>query len=444
MKFPVSDTIRQFSDVFTDAGYRLYIVGGAVRDYLLGIENSDFDFCTDAMPDEVTSLFKHVIPTGIKHGTVTVLFKGNSFEVTTFRTEAGYSDRRHPDKVCFVSSLEEDLSRRDFTVNAFAADCNDGNIIDLFDGIGDLKAGRIRAIGDPHTRFTEDALRLLRMCRFASKLGFDVDETTFFCAKELCDTISFVSSERIFDELDKTLKSQDPARGLRLMHDSGLLEHIIPELEETSSVRQDKQVCSDVLSHIIESVRQSALRNAGISVRWALLLHDIAKPLCMKETDGKLSFYGHEIKGSEMARAVLRRLKASNALTDKACLLIENHMIRYESTWTDGAVKRFINRVGKENIEDLFALQFCDQAATEGKSHESEYSEFRQRIEKLSIEPLGIKDLAINGKDLIALGIPKNNRMGEILKLLLEEVLDDKSLNNREDLLKLAGLHMQA
>ena len=263
MKYPVPENIRRFASIFRDNGHKLYIVGGAVRDHLLGIPNSDYDFCTDAKPEEVISMFRHVIPTGIKHGTVTVLFKADTFEVTTFRTEGAYSDARHPDSVTFVTDLAEDLSRRDFTVNAFAADCLDGKIIDLFDGMKDLKDRTIRAIGVPRERFEEDALRIMRLARFCSKLGFEPDPETQKAATELCNNISNVSQERIYDELSKILLTKHPTVGLRLLEDMGVLEIILPELTECRRIGQTKVGANDVLEHIYNTVDAAASWNYG-------------------------------------------------------------------------------------------------------------------------------------------------------------------------------------
>lgn len=437
-KYPVSDTIQEFSSVFENSGFSLYIVGGAIRDYLLGIPNSDYDFCTDATPDQVVKLFKHVIPTGIKHGTVTVLFKGNSFEVTTFRTEGNYTDRRHPDNVSFVTSLEEDLSRRDFTVNAFAADCKTGEIIDLFNGENDLNNNTIRAIGNPKERFSEDPLRILRMCRFSAKLGFTPEESTKVAASELCSLISCVSQERIFEEIDKTLASKVPSIGFDLMYDIGLLELILPELAACKVVVQNKVGSDNVLEHILNSVDESAERGYIQPIRWALLLHDIGKVSTMKSDNGNIRFYSHDIESAKLSTVVLSRLKASNSLIDFANLLISNHMVKYNSNWTDGAVKRFINRMGIENTDYLFELQWCDQVASEGVSKEAEYKEFIERIAKLKTEPLSIKDLKVSGEDLYTIGIPKNKEMGIVLNKLLEAVLDEPSLNKKEILLERA------
>ena len=441
MKYPVPEIIRQFASIFRENGHRLYIVGGAVRDHLLGRPNSDYDFCTDAKPEEVIPMFRRVIPTGIKHGTVTVLFKGESFEVTTFRTEGAYSDQRHPDSVTFVTDLSEDLSRRDFTVNAFAADCLDGSIIDLFDGMKDLKSKTIRAIGIPRERFEEDALRLMRLARFCSKLGFEPDPETKQAASQLSASITNVSQERIYDELSKILMTEKPTVGLRLLEDIGVLEHILPELTECRRIEQTKVGATDVLEHIYNTVDAAAHFRYSYNVRLAALLHDIAKPQTMVINPyGIMRFYGHDIKSAQMARAVMRRLKCSNQLTDTVCNLIENHMVKYSPNWTDGAVKRFIKRVGKENINELFELQWCDQIASEGKSKVEEYDPFIRRIKELENQPMSVRELAVSGDDLAQAGIPKSKVMGDILDELLEMVIDYPSLNEKETLINQAIL----
>ena len=441
MKYPVPEIIRQFASIFRENDHRLYIVGGAVRDYLLGRPNSDYDFCTDAKPEEVIPMFRRVIPTGIKHGTVTVLFKGESFEVTTFRTEGAYSDQRHPDSVTFVTDLSEDLSRRDFTVNAFAANCLDSSIIDLFDGMKDLKSKTIRAIGIPRERFEEDALRLMRLARFCSKLGFEPDPETKQAASQLSASITNVSQERIYDELSKILMTEKPTVGLRLLEDIGVLEHILPELTECRRIEQTKVGATDVLEHIYNTVDAAAHFRYSYNVRLAALLHDIAKPQTMVINPyGIMRFYGHDIKSARMARVVMRRLKCSNLLTDTVCNLIENHMVKYSPNWTDGAVKRFIKRVGKENINELFELQWCDQIASEGKSKVEEYDPFIRRIKELENQPMSVRELAVSGDDLAQAGIPKSKVMGDILDELLEMVIDYPSLNEKETLINQAIL----
>lgn len=439
-KYPVSEKLSQFSSIFNSNSFKLYIVGGAVRDYLLGIENHDYDFCTDATPQQVMAIFHKVIPTGIKHGTVTVLFKGESFEVTTFRTEGTYSDNRHPDNVTFVTDLHEDLSRRDFTINAFAADCEDGEIIDLFNGMADLRNGIVRAIGNPVERFTEDALRMMRLARFCSKLGFMPEDKTKLAAKQLSQNISVVSQERIYDELSKMIMSKRPTVGLQILQDCNLLYRILPELEPCALIEQDKVGSKDVLGHIFNTVDATARFDYGLNVRMAALLHDIGKPSSMRiDEKGVVSFYGHETVGASMAIKTLRRLKCSNQFIDEVSILIANHMVRYQPNWTDGAVKRFIKRVGNQNIDRLFELQWCDQIASEGKSKVDEYDEFIQRIQEVQDQPMTIKDLEITGDDLFSTGIPKSKVMGQVLEQLLELVLDDPSLNEKKTLLEKAG-----
>ena len=434
-KYPVSGKISEFASVFSENGFSLYIVGGAVRDWLLGIPNSDYDFCTDATPEQVMGIFRKVIPTGIKHGTVTVLFVGESYEVTTFRTEGAYSDSRHPDSVKFVRNLEEDLSRRDFTVNAFAADCTDGTVTDLFGGIDDLRTGVIRAIGNPVERFTEDALRMMRLARFCSKLGFKADEATLQAARQLAGNIANVSQERIFDELSKILMTKVPTVGLSILEDTGILGIILPELMACRAIEQTKVGANNVLEHIYNTVDAAASWNYCFEVRLAALLHDIAKPQTMSINNyGMMRFHGHDVKSAQMARLVMKRLKCSNKLIDDVAIIIENHMVKYRSDWTDGAVKRFIRRVGKENINNLFELQWCDQIASEGKSKVDEYDEFISRIRALENEPMGIRDLAVTGDDLAAAGIPRSKVMGDILNDLLEMVIDYPTLNTKETL----------
>ena len=339
----------------------------------------------------------------------------------------------------FVRSLEEDLSRRDFTVNAFAADCTDGRIIDLFDGLSDLKSKTIRAIGDPKERFKEDALRMMRLARFCAKLGFKADPSTLLAASELSSDISVVSQERIFDELSKTLMSKVPTVGLRLMEETGIMQIILPELTDCRKIEQTKVGAQDVLEHIYNTVDASASLGYNFTVRLAALLHDIGKPSTMFiNTYGMMRFHGHDIKSAEMARTVMRRLKCSNKLTDDVCIIIENHMVKYRSDWTDGAVKRFIRRVGKENINNLFELQWCDQIASEGRSRVDEYDQFIRRIHDLEDQPMSVKDLAISGDDLAKAGIPRSKVMGDILNALLEMVIDYPTLNTKETLLEQA------
>jgi putative nucleotidyltransferase with HDIG domain len=433
--FPISQSIRQFADRFTQAGFSIYIVGGAVRDHLLGRKTNDFDFATDALPDEVMRLFRSVIPTGIKHGTVTVLFKGSSYEVTTFRIDGTYADNRHPDSVKFVRSLEEDLRRRDFTINALAVDATNGKVIDFHHGMDDLKSQSIRAIGDPRKRFEEDALRILRACRFSAQLEFSIEIETRSAMTSLSHRLASVSAERIRTEIMKMMESPRPSLGIRVMHDTLALDVILPELAMGDNISQKGAHRLDVLQHGIAAC-DSAPQSKPL-VRLAALLHDIGKVPTKRVTEsGETIFYQHEIESENMAGNILRRLKFSNEERNIVLNLIRNHMFHYTPDWTDGAVRRFINRVGTDAIADLFDLRLADQKAIHGQTHFENLVEFQNRIDKVLQQSTALttKDLAINGEDLFRLGIPKGPIMGVILKQLLETVLDDPTENEFEKL----------
>ncbi|HZJ87545.1 MAG TPA: CCA tRNA nucleotidyltransferase, partial [Sphaerochaeta sp.] len=273
--FPLNETLRRFGAHFTAAGYSLYIVGGAIRDYLLGLSVQDYDFATDATPKEVMDLFRRVIPTGIEHGTVTVLFERSAFEVTTFRTDGTYLDGRRPTSVLYVTDLAQDLSRRDFTINAFAADCTSGKIIDLHAGKADLKAKQIRAIGEPTERFEEDGLRILRAARFSAKLNFSIEEKTLQAMKETKGMIDRVSAERIREELFALLASDNPHRGLTYLQKSEVLERVLPELCEGLGIEQGGMHHEDVFSHALSTAQMATHFSKDPVVRMAALLHDI-------------------------------------------------------------------------------------------------------------------------------------------------------------------------
>lgn len=443
-KFPSDARLKAFAARFKESGFSLYAVGGAVRDFLLSLPNSDYDFATDATPEEVMKIFPRVIPTGIKHGTVTVLFRGASYEVTTFRTEGAYSDSRHPDSVSFVRSLDEDLKRRDFTINAFAADIYTGEIIDLNGGWEDLKSKTLRAIGNPKERFEEDALRMLRACRFAAKLGFEIESATFEAIRESAHLITKVSEERIYSEICSMLSSAAPQRGIRLMHESSLLPLVLPEIEAEAGCEQNGgRHRKDVFGHTLDTLEASAFYNAPLRVRFAALFHDSGKPLTRKEKgDGpRDTFHGHETAGAAVAEKALRRLKAPNEMISSVSLLVRNHMLLYSPSWSDGAVRRFINRVGRENIADLFLLIRSDRSAIFGEEASLEdLEELSVRITRILTDrdALTIKDLAVNGDKLAAAGIKRGPVMGAILNELLETVLDDPSQNTESRLTAIA------
>lgn len=438
--FPVPKVIRRFAQRFNDAGFSLYIVGGAIRDHLLGLESEDYDFTTDALPSEVIALFHRVIPTGIEHGTVTVHFEGESFEVTTFRSEGDYLDARHPSSVTFIRNLEEDLKRRDFTINAFAADCATGLIIDLNDGFSDLKKKSIRAIGEPKKRFEEDALRMMRACRIAAKLGFLIERETFAAIKAMSANLANISVERIREELYKLINSDHPRLGLEYLGESGILKVILPELEANRGLWQGGMHHEDVLEHTISSVQAAADLHFSLEVRLAALLHDIGKYKTAKPTEERNTFHSHETEGEKMAISILRRFKASNDQTKLVSHLVRHHMFSYQDNWTNSAVRRFIRSVGVEELKPLFALRVADQMAIHGKADLTVLTELEKRIDGIldAKDALGIKDLAINGNNLMSIGIPKGEMIGKTLQYLLETVLDDPAQNDEQTLLNLA------
>jgi putative nucleotidyltransferase with HDIG domain len=436
--------LRDFAQVFAAAGKKCYFVGGALRDSLLGRPVSDYDAATDARPEEVQGLFRKVIPTGIKHGTVTVLWKGHSIETTTFRTEAGYTDARRPDRVAFGASLEEDLERRDFTINAMAFDPLAEELVDLHGGRDDLAARLIRAVGEPRKRFDEDGLRTLRAIRFASQLGFEIEEATLAAIPGALARLSGVSAERLREELEKILLSPKPSRGLRIMESTGILAQVLPELAACRGVEQKGLHAFDVLDHLYASVdAAAAVEESGLELRLAALLHDIGKPRSKAiGEDGIPTFYRHEEYSARMAGELMRRLRFPNATMETVVHLVAQHMFFYDESWTDAAVRRFIARVGRASLEGLFELRWADSSGMAGLAADPRALDpLRRRIEAVlaAEDALGIRDLAIGGEDLAGIGVPKGPAMGRILSELLETVLDDPAQNTREALLGIAS-----
>lgn len=444
-EYSLDDNTVALGKIFSSHGWQLYLVGGAVRDYILGIPNDDYDYATDASPEEVMAMFPHhCIPTGLQHGTVTVRFRKQSYEVTTFRSEGDYSDGRHPDSVKFVRSLESDLERRDFTINAFAASCTDGHIIDMHGGYDDLVNHTIRAIGNPHERFGEDALRMIRACRFASKLDFSIEDETFNAVKEKAGTILKVSQERIKEELFKIIGGPHPAKGIELMRKTGLLHYILPELERCTGVEQTGFHTLDVYSHTLRALDYAAKKGFSLYVRLAVLFHDIAKPECRRESSGegrRYTFFGHDREGALMTEEIMKRLKCSNREIETVSHLVAEHMFNYSPSWTDGALRRFIRRVGEDSLEMLFEVRQCDQSAIDNLDPSLDtLSQLKERIgaELEKKNALSIKDLAVGGNDLIALGVKKGPALGRTLSYLLDAVLEDPSLNEKEKLSQMA------
>ncbi len=453
--------LKKFGKVFQDNGFEAYLVGGAVRDLILNKPCSDWDVATNATPEQVMSLFKFVIPTGIDHGTVTVHFghgeKKEEIEVTTFRTESQYSDGRHPDKIEYAASITEDLSRRDFTMNAIAVNLKDGRIVDPFDGQKDIRKKIIRTVGKPYERFMEDGLRPIRALRFASQLNFSIQKDTFSEIKnpDVIKKITSISIERFRDEFIKMLKSPKPSVGLKLMEETGILNIFIPEfIPCRGCIQGDGRGFHDfdVMDHLLYSCDGAPCAPEKYRIRLAALFHDIAKPQVKRVIRGEdgsdqFTFYNHDNAGAKVTEQILRRLKFSNEEIASVSHLVKNHMFHYESTWSDAAVRRFIVRTGLENIDDLFDLRVADVYGMHNNSVDLRYSstsenllELKERIEKITQKQnaLSLKDLAVNGKDLIEAGIPSGKHLGLVLNQLFETVLEDPEMNKKEKLLEIA------
>ncbi len=414
-------------------GYNAYVVGGAVRDHLMGRTINDYDVCTDALPNEVEDVFSdyRVIETGLKHGTVTVLLGSSSIEITTFRTDGSYSDGRHPDCVDFTRDVVKDLSRRDFTVNAIAYSPIDG-YIDPFGGICDIKSRTIRCVGDPMKRFSEDALRILRALRFSSTLEFEIENETSDAIFTLKDNLSLVSKERIRDEMKKLICGNGMSRVMHRYRD--VIALIIPDISKTFDYCQNNPHHDfDLYTHIIKTV---ANLRADPILRLAGLLHDIAKPTTeFKDENGISHYYGHAHHGAEMAESILKDLRLSNVEIKRIVTLIRHHDGVIDETET--AVGRKLSKLGKELYFDLLDLQRADNASQKlDASLRTEHNESLRKIANdiLSNTPcLSLSDLALNGNDMIALGY-KGKEIGKALSLLFDAVLNGELENTKEAL----------
>jgi tRNA nucleotidyltransferase (CCA-adding enzyme) len=430
-------------------GHQGFVVGGGVRDLLRGKPAKDWDVATSAPPDEVLKIFKregvHTVPTGLKHGTVTVMMAPDlPVEVTTYRGDGEYSDGRRPDRVEFVRTIEEDLARRDFTINAMAFDPVSERMVDPYGGLADLEAGVIRAVGDPAARFGEDGLRTMRAVRFAATLELMLEPATRDAIRGALPVFRKVSAERVRDELMKMLGAPRPSVGLRLMRDTGLLDEVLPELARGVGLTQNRYHEHDVFEHTVRAVDATP---GGAVTRMAALMHDVAKPVTAApkpDAPGENSFFRHEYVGAELAGEILRRLKFSADERERVVNVVKHHMFWYSPEWTDGTVRRFMRRVGPAGLDELFAVRVGDVVARgKGEDPETELGELRRRIAKVVEEDqaLGTGDLEINGRDvMVALGIPPSRRVGEILEALLERVLDEPGLNKREALLGLLAV----
>ena len=437
----VPEDVLEICRRMRDKGKRAWIVGGCVRDLLRGMPAKDWDIATDAKPDEVVKMFRKVIPTGIQHGTVTVVARGTPYEVTTLRGEGAYSDGRRPDSVEFVSDIAADLARRDFTFNAMAIDPVRGEVIDPFGGQRDLEDRVVRAVGQAAERFAEDGLRVLRAARFAASLECAIDPETERAMGDPRSIATFrkVSAERVRDEWMKSMAAPRPSVAFEAMRRTNLLAVTCPELLESIGCEQNKWHAFDVWGHAMACLDAC---KAGPVVRVAALLHDVGKPRSRAFSDKTqdYTFYEHERIGAEIAEPILTRLRFSNDERARIVALVRHHLICYSDDWSDAAVRRWLRRVTPEITADLYELGFADALAKGRDASEdiASIERLRERVAAVlaSGAALSTRDLAIDGKDLMReLGLPPGRRIGEILGQLVETVTDDPSANVRERLL---------
>jgi poly(A) polymerase/tRNA nucleotidyltransferase (CCA-adding enzyme) len=444
-----------------EGGFEAFVVGGSVRDLLLKKKPKDWDIATNANPQKVQKLFPKNFYNN-NFGTVTVLTGAadatvKEIEITTYRTEAEYSDQRHPDKIGRANTIEEDLARRDFTVNALAlteekdignrhkdkVTMEGMNIIDPFGGLKDLNAKLIRAVGNPSERFAEDALRLMRAVRFAAQLDFDIEEETLRDLKAYATAIEMVAKERVRDEIVKIIMSDNPERGIKLMEETGLLALTIPELCEGVGVEQNKHHTLTVYEHNLKSLQYAAKYDYELTIRLAALLHDIGKPRTRRRKDDDYTFYGHEVIGARITEQVLRRLKFDNETREKVTHLVRRHMFYYDvGKVTEAGARRLLRRVGKEHFDDLIKLRIAERKGSGvPKAEPYRLRHLQFLVEKAAQEPITTSQLAINGNDLIAkLGMKPGPKIGGVLNALLAQVLDDASKNEAEYLMTEASM----
>ena len=418
-----------------ESGYEAYIVGGCVRDALLGREPNDWDITTSALPMDVKRIFVKTVDTGLQHGTVTVLAGGKGYEVTTYRVDGVYEDGRHPKTVTFTPSLREDLQRRDFTINAMAYR-EPGVLVDLFGGQKDLADGVIRAVGDPVQRFSEDALRILRAIRFGAQLGYRIEDETLRAASELAVNLRKISAERIRVELEKTITSDHPAL-LRTAHEAGITAMFLPEFDQCMETRQNNpHHCYTVGEHILKSME--LIRNDRI-LRLTMLLHDVGKPACLTtDEQGIDHFYGHQEVSASMAQAILKRLKYDNDTIRKVVKLVRCHDMQIRLTAP--AVRKAVVKIGEDLFPLFLEVKQADLLAQSTYQREDK-QEILDEVKRLYAEIIGhgdclnLKHLAVNGSDLVRMGVKPGREVGDILARMLNDVLDVPSHNDKDYLL---------
>ncbi len=438
IKLPKS--VEEILEKFTQEGHEIYIVGGAVRDTLMGRFVNDWDFTTSATPEEILK----IIPGGLYNNQFGTVFTDNPddpekpHEITTFRTEEGYSDARHPDKISWGKTLEEDLSRRDFTINSLALNKN-LEVIDLYKGQQDIKNKLIRAVGDPDARFSEDALRMMRAVRIAAELGFTIEEKTFEAIKKNAPLINKIAKERVKEEFFKLISSPNPYDGVTIFKNCGLMQEILPEMEKCFGIEQKspgRHHIYDVGNHLLMSLKNCKSKDP--ITRFATLIHDIGKPQTYRKLGtGVITFYNHEMVSTKIAENIADRLKFSNKEKDKFIRLIRWHQFSVDERQTDSALRRFLRNVGLENVEDMLALRVADRLGGGARETSWRLEEFKKRIIEVQKQPFSVNDLKIDGNDVMkTLQLNPGPMVGKILADLFDKVVKKEIENDKETLLK--------
>ncbi|MFA5894668.1 MAG: HD domain-containing protein [Candidatus Shapirobacteria bacterium] len=421
--------------VFCDSGAQIFVVGGAVRDLLLNREVKDWDFATNITPDEMKKLFPKNSFCENVYGTFSIVLRGGEiFEVTTYRTEREYTDSRHPDKVEWGKTINEDLKRRDFTINAMAVDIN-GQLIDIYGGKDDIQQKLIRAVGIADERFKEDALRMMRAVRIACQIEFVIEEKTFEAMQINAESINKIAGERVREELFKILGSSHAVDGVKLLKSAGLLVQLMPEILAAEGMKQRGHHIYDVYTHSLEALKNC--ESTDPLTRLATLIHDIGKPEVMKVINGTNTFHNHDIVGSRIANRIGKRLRLSNKESDKLFRLVRWHMFTASEMQTDSAVRRLIRNVTPEYLQDMIDLRRADRVGSGAKETSWRWELLKKRFIEVQKQPFSVKDLKVDGNDVMKiLGIKPSRKVGDILDSLFAEVEIDPKLNERELLIE--------
>ena len=443
----IPSEILEVMNTLEKAGFEAFLVGGCVRDLLLNRKPKDWDITTNAVPEEIIPLYEKTVYEN-NFGTVAIILENTEdktlkqIEITPYRTEGKYSDKRHPDTVSFSKNINDDLSRRDFTVNALAYNPSKSQLIDLFEGIKDIKVKTIRTVGNSSDRFSEDALRMIRAIRFSCELGFAIESDTLQAIVETAQSISEISAERTRDEFVKIIMSPEPMVGIAMLQKTGMLKYIIPELEQGIGCEQGGAHKFDVYEHLLQALQHSADKGWPLEIRLSALFHDIGKPKTRRKGIKKAyTFYGHEVVGARMTRVIMERMKFPKDTTELVTSLVRYHMFFSDTEQiTLSAVRRVVRNVGVENIWTLMNVRECDRVGMAKVEAPYRLRKYHAMIEQVLRDPISVSQLVVDGNVLMKeLGVKAGPRMGWILNSLLEEVLDDPTKNTREYLDRRVG-----